>query len=612
MKYFFLLLLLIPFALIGQDKKVSALPADTVVQPTDLLYIIDQGTTSKKMTISRILNVLNDTADQVRSELADTATQLRSEISGISAFSKSGNYIYPTSNNDSVSVGTTMPLKKFWVAGDIGTTTNLWADTVYVIGNGSGSGWFTGTGDNLKLGDNNNSTGVALSTLMTGGGAFGLGNLGGTYFYYTLNPTYNWNFGAIAPTNSKFKVTGTFNVTDDATFDDYIRLGAYSYLYPQNIGALSTIRLGTDASTGFWDFDINSNDAMSILNGDDVGINFSRTDLSFSARTSVGGAVGYFYFDGDSVRINPANGVDYVLGTSSFSGIDITLNECSDCDTVVVVHGDDFAYKVGGATGTGIIDTTGLPVAGQLPVFTAANKIGGYDELTWQTGTQSLYVGDASAKSQIDGSYLSVFISDVEKTTLSPGLAASANTYLFGTTNSRTTGIHTRFIDNTQDLMYLYRDSAVIYQDLHLRDSTYYEDLKNGKYQWLGITPTGAAFADSLANAGFMLNRFYIPKIKDYLKDCKDGELLWLYKENGQIKTSRGLSSLKPVYQVQALMAGVERSLLYIDELETRVTELEKKVRDFEKQTPEGKNKTWLILIFSAIVVFTIVYTIKK
>jgi hypothetical protein len=198
-----------------------------VVNDASHVMYVYAGTVDKHVKIPTLLGVLNDTADKIRTEYNDSLTAVRASIGGAAGWLKSGNKLYAGDTDDSVSVGAEVPLRKFWVnGGDMGTSNNIHGDTVYLYGDGTGLAWLTGIGDNLKLGDNNNASGVTLSSLVTGGTMWGLGSLSGTYFYYTLHPTYNFNFGAIAPTNYKVNVTGDLGVsgdiyTDNVTIKEY-------------------------------------------------------------------------------------------------------------------------------------------------------------------------------------------------------------------------------------------------------------------------------------------------------------------------------------------------------------------------------------------------------
>lgn len=199
-----------------QDKKVTALPADATLNTNDLFYVIDQSVTSKKMTAATILDVVSDTANNVRGELADTAAQLRSEISGGGAFSATGDVISLTSTDDTLELGGSSGGNyRFWVNGRAGVNLSLSADTLRVFGTvAQYHPWITGdvTG-NLILGDLLNQSGVTLSSIISGSGIFSTGSSGGTDYYYPTNTTYNWNFGGTGVTSYKLNVTGSLGVT---------------------------------------------------------------------------------------------------------------------------------------------------------------------------------------------------------------------------------------------------------------------------------------------------------------------------------------------------------------------------------------------------------------
>lgn len=204
MRYVFICLLLLTQLARGQDKKVTALPADTVVQATDLLYVIDQGTTSKKMTFLRVSNVMNDTADVLREEFADSVSQLRSEIGGGGAWSLSGNYIYQTTLSDSVGIGGNSPDYNLDVTGDARVSSEFVTPYVF-LGNSKGdySGTIWADGDDIMF-QANNTTAISLLTMAQG--PFTIVSL--PYTYVLNNTGHNLNIGGSTATSYKLRVTG--------------------------------------------------------------------------------------------------------------------------------------------------------------------------------------------------------------------------------------------------------------------------------------------------------------------------------------------------------------------------------------------------------------------
>jgi hypothetical protein len=149
-------------------------------------------------------------------------------MGGGTGWTRTGNKLRVTTLADSVIIGASVGFRKFTVNGDMDVNDNAYfTDTVFWNTNNA---WITYSGDNMKLGDLNNPSGVSLTSL-TQGGIFSLGSLGGTYWYYLDQPTYNMHLGAITPTNYKLKVTGDINLTGSVLVDGDLNFnsGAGSY-----------------------------------------------------------------------------------------------------------------------------------------------------------------------------------------------------------------------------------------------------------------------------------------------------------------------------------------------------------------------------------------------
>lgn len=138
-----------------------------------------------------------------------------------------------------------------------------------------------------------------------------------------------------------------------------------------------------------------------------------------------------------------------------------------------------------------------------------------------------------------------------------------------------------------------FKDGLIVEDSVFL---SYLMDAENN-YQWLGLSPTGAIYSDSLSNAGFML-RMELPNsyMEDYLLDTVKGEIKWYYTDSmGNIVYSYGLEDVPLGKQLQSLMASTEMDKRYISKLETRV------------------NLLLIGLIISYILTLAIIYmTIKK
>lgn len=76
------------------------------------------------INVGMTLDLINDTAIDVRSDLSDSCAILRSLIGGSGIWTQVGGKIYPISYNDSVGIGG-VPIDKFYVNGNITTTGNL-------------------------------------------------------------------------------------------------------------------------------------------------------------------------------------------------------------------------------------------------------------------------------------------------------------------------------------------------------------------------------------------------------------------------------------------------------------------------------------------------------
>lgn len=551
MRYFFLIFLLIPLALSGQDKKVTALPADTVVQGTDLLYIIDQGTTSKKMTMTRMLNVMNDTADVVRGEMADTAAALRGEITGAAGWTKVGNDVHFTDADDSLTIGTsTNASAKLLVNGNIKASDNISTmDSIKLVGPyNTYSGKLYSSGDNLMLYDDNTGA-VSLSTLMSGS----LFSLNGTTRYPTLT-TDNWNFGGSTTTTYKVKVTGDFGVTGiiylgtNLSFMDYSTTGTIFNL-PNSKAIWMTARaLSIGYAANLTSSGLSVNPVSYLPSAPSNGDMFNKSGSLL------------FYDGAEWDTLNPVN--------TLAGGLEISMDECSDCDTAVVAHGTSLAYRLisgfGGGTGDGTLK--GTMVAGRIPfgvdsdsLTTSANLTYSNDSLTGQF-LDYLIFGDGTS-----GEIIEMEDGHIQLT------SEMSYVHLWGDASSG--------------------DSISIQADdgIFLHDSTYLEYLKGTEDNWVFLTATAAFDTGTVDNAGFILTLSPFPSIREYMADIQGEEVSWLYKDkNGVIQKSYGLPK-KPMYQIQALMGGIERGYRWTLEHDQRIEVLESELRKLQKDYDDLK-----------------------
>lgn len=228
MKYILFILLFIPLALMGQNKKLNELPANAVLHATDIFWTYDQGTTSTKTTGTVLMTAVSDTADAVRGELADTAAVLRSLVGGGGAWSRTGRYIYPTTLTDSVGVGTNSPLYKFHVSGN-GFMSKSIADTFTFPNNITKI--YTDANGFMYLKDYSGTYSPSSLVSQFSVDADPLY----TATYYTTYPAFNWNFGSTLQTSYKMNVAGSFNTTGEISMptNTHFHIGtSYIYEYP--------------------------------------------------------------------------------------------------------------------------------------------------------------------------------------------------------------------------------------------------------------------------------------------------------------------------------------------------------------------------------------------
>lgn len=105
-------------------------------------------------------------------------------------------------------------------------------------------------------------------------------------------------------------------------------------------------------------------------------------------------------------------------------------------------------------------------------------------------------------------------------------------------------------------------------------DSTFLSKYAGNSHAWVKLTSTGAFDTANYENAGFMLSLTLFLPITKYMQDVKlingNNELVWNYVEDKTklIKSQYGLKKLSQTEVTNALMAGIERSLRYINTLE--------------------------------------------
>jgi hypothetical protein len=195
--------------------KISALPTKSSKPAATDQFIINDlsgSAATKKITWSWMQASITDTANILRRSLRDTAVVLRTLIGGLSGWTLSGGFLYPTSTFTYVGIGRTTAYYPLDVNGTINSTliTSLRASfldvnsNTYITGGSTGSG-----GGNVAIGQNafsNNYTGQSNTILGSGAFRYGttgsyntmIGYSGGSY--YTTNGNNNVFIGAYAGT----------------------------------------------------------------------------------------------------------------------------------------------------------------------------------------------------------------------------------------------------------------------------------------------------------------------------------------------------------------------------------------------------------------------------
>jgi len=373
------------------QTKVTDMPVDNTLEETDILYVIDKGTSSRQMTVPVFLVSVHDTANVIRSILADSLAVIRALAAGGGAFTKSGHYIDLTNTDDTLTIGVSAAQEKLnvggsgyfyngdlTVTGDGTTGGNVNAFIINFNQNSGSSGKIFSIGDDLYLGDNTNGW-KKLSDLTVGRYLFRNNST-----LYTIPSTYNFHFGGSTETTDKVKITGNLNVTGSSTFgsinnDVYfnnnvnLRLDEVSKILFSNTG--STDNLNLYPSSGSLAI---QNDAYSaaqrirlnpysgagvktILDENVVGLQWDASG-NIVLLTEDGSAT----FTGDSIHVvNTGAGLDYWIGQAvgtgaggSFDGDTLEANYVIVADSIYPMGvGVDLSDVWWGGTSNGAMDT---------------------------------------------------------------------------------------------------------------------------------------------------------------------------------------------------------------------------------------------------------------
>lgn len=118
-KLILIILIIIPTLVKAQtDQSVDQLPQLNTVAGSEYLYTLD-GVTDKYLLTGTLLNIMHDTADACRSDAYDSIAHVAALIGGTFTWLQTGNYLFPNSNSDSVSIGGGTPKARLYVNGNM-------------------------------------------------------------------------------------------------------------------------------------------------------------------------------------------------------------------------------------------------------------------------------------------------------------------------------------------------------------------------------------------------------------------------------------------------------------------------------------------------------------
>lgn len=239
--------------------------------------------------------------------------------------------------------------------------------------------------------------------------------------------------------------------------------------------------------------------------------------------------------------------------------------------------------------GGGILDTTGLPVAGSVPVFTSATHLGGYTGFTYRTNTLKLTTASSDTALSI-------------KSASSGGIGADINQTVSGT------AFQARY--NSLGLFKITRDSIIINKELITYDSIYakgYDCVTRYGYPYLdSITKVIRIDSTALSAAYGLIRPFQ--SANEMLLDTLNGEIAWYVDKDKKIYS---FDKSLPGEINKAFMAAHEMELRQIAALEKEVDILKADIKELKSQ----KSTSWIQLGVLTIVfagIFLVIMLIKK
>lgn len=548
MKQLTIILILI-FSIQGlkaQDKKITQLPADTVVQATDLFYVIDQGNTSKKMTAATLLGATGDSLNILRNQIDTAKTNLRTEIGGGGIWERSGNYVRPISNGDSLSIGMTAnPSYRLDVFGRARATTALITPLI-LLGQNEGANAYIYEQDGE----------LWFWSFITGGQSLaGLANfepVGTTYT--TLSPTSNWNFGGSTASTQKMTITGDIKVTQKSYLADDILFAGASGTFGTGKPSVRTSgdTLQLEDYSGLYNLEdlIGGNVA-----GDLDSVNFSGTNAYITKNTTSG--IKLSPNGGDAINFT-TNSAPYGRTISNLESLVFTSGEYlrgfrndttpADADSAYtwsISSVRDYVAEHGGGAGT----ITGTMSAGKVPYGASSSGL--------LTATGFKYDSVAGNLTVEDGFYTRGLQSYIDPETAN-GESAIANK--FGTsTNYSSNARILQVKNNTTEKFYVKNDTTVATNNLKYRG-----DLYSWKYRTLTDTfglvmyPGGKVDTASLVIAAEGWNAKLKPFDKFYYESKRLKALPLPYPDGTERR------QLNPVYRDYQIEFELERLNRYL------------------------------------------------
>ena len=584
-------LLLISFLSYSQNKKVSALTEDTEWgSPGEYMYIINYGQ-SLKIASSTMLNKIFEFSDSVRSEMNDSLPVLRAYIND-----KAGGDGYWVKRTGTGST-TTYTL---WPVTTGGEVTKLY------IGSDPGSDeithYITSTGpvqflDEVDLGSYLNF-GTYTQIFDSASNQIWFRDITGLYSLSDLTElpvtlSDDWTLDAqendveifddtygfaIYPATGLTTIIGENGIVLNAPYiysDDSLDINTIhvTNLYADNLNADSTwyainiIDAGTIAGSGGHSFTFS-------VNADHVA-QIYRIAKSGGYEPAIGSI--YFYCQPTDYEPSSPNEGEFYYDASEH-----TLKQYTGSSFEAVGAeggGQDFSF----------LDDNGI-------MFEDGDSASSSADFLYTSASRQISINNATSgayTAMVPGELILSQSSNI-KTLLNPNASvdATGGAYLFKTTNTMTTGKHTKFMNGSDSLIYIYGDSTRFFKPSRFSDSAYYQYLidAEGDIQWAFFTSSTALAADSLVAAGIGLTDS-LRSIYDEMNDTLNGELIWYYKdENGNLVKEYNING-KPSEVIFKLQHKIEHILRYTLEQQKEIDSLKKRM-------------TWIII--SALLIILI------